>query len=410
MVLLFTLGLVSFRGLYDAVPFLFALGLAAILASIGLLVARMITRTEVRLQSTTLKTGGAVTAGGQTFLGGCLLLGLFWAHSGAIQLHERRAELAFTEIEPLRNAWAPNQTPRLNAAEDATLTQLNEAASFLDQWALIPSVQNAHRLGWARLLKGDKEGYVEELRRAIEIDPARTGSRADLSDFLIYAMGDLEGAEEVLREGLGVVREESELDTLLLNLEAKGARSLAINALSRGDNEGYILEMRRAIDLSPSPVDSYRELSEFLLSVARDPASADALLVEGLERIGEDAELLYLLGVLRAMTNEYEAAVDLFERSLSADPSSLQARENLAGMLCQLGRLEEGAAQYREALKQREDPGTLLLLAQALLGLENPLEALSHAKRASELLPNDPFPREVAAECTRRLNAEAETR
>jgi tetratricopeptide (TPR) repeat protein len=132
--------------------------------------------------------------------------------------------------------------------------------------------------------------------------------------------------------------------------------------------------------------------------------------VEGLERIGEDAELLYLLGVLRAMTNEYEAAVGLFERSLSADPSSLQARENLAGMLCQLGRLEEGAAQYREALKQREDPGTLLLLAQALLGLENPLEALSHAKRASELLPNDPFPREVAAECTRRLAAETEER
>jgi tetratricopeptide (TPR) repeat protein/NAD-dependent dihydropyrimidine dehydrogenase PreA subunit len=406
MVLLFTLGLVSFRGLYGAVPFLLALGLAAILASIGLLAARMITKTEVRLQSTTLKTGGAVTAGGHTFLGGCLLLGLFWAHSGAIQLHERRAKLAFTEIEPLRNAWAPNQTPRLNVADEATLARLNEAASFLDQWALIPSVHNSQRLGWARLLKGDMDGYVEELRRAIEIDPALTASRADLSDFLIYAMGDPEGAEEVLREGLGVVREESELDTLLLNLEAKGARSLAINALSRGEKEGYVLGMRRAIELSPSPLESYRELSEFLLSTMRDPGSAEGLLRQGLEDMGEEPMLLYLLGVLKALTNEPEEAVTLFERSLSADPNSLQTRENLAGMLCQLGRLEEGAAQYREALSQKEDAGTHLLLAQALLALKNPSNALFHAQRASELRPEDPFPQEVAAECQRRMSAE----
>ena len=77
-------------------------------------------------------------------------------------------------------------------------------------------------------------------------------------------------------------------------------------------------------------------------------------------------------------------------------------------MLCQLGRLEEGAAQYREALKQKEDPGTLLLLAQALLALNKPLDALSQAQRAVELLPDDPFPKEVAAECERRLRAESE--
>ena len=107
------------------------------------------------------------------------------------------------------------------------------------------------------------------------------------------------------------------------------------------------------------------------------------------------------------MRGEFEPAVALFERSLAADPSSLKARENLAGMLCQLGRLEEGAAQYREALKQREDPGTLLLLAQALLALGDPLDALSQAQRAIELLPDDPFPKEVAAECERRLSAES---
>jgi tetratricopeptide (TPR) repeat protein len=164
--------------------------------------------------------------------------------------------------------------------------------------------------------------------------------------------------------------------------------------------------MRRAIELSPSPLESYRELSEFLLSTMRDPGSAEGLLRQGLEDMGEEPMLLYLLGVLKALTNEPEEAVTLFERSLSADPNSLQTRENLAGMLCQLGRLEEGAAQYREALSQKEDAGTHLLLAQALLALKNPSNALFHAQRASELRPEDPFPQEVAAECQRRMSAE----
>ena len=138
----------------------------------------------------------------------------------------------------------------------------------------------------------------------------------------------------------------------------------------------------------------------------RDPGRTEELLLQGLASLNEEPTLLYLFGVLKALSNEPEEAVTLFQRSLAADPSSLQARENLAGMLCQLGRLEEGAAQYREALKQREDAGTHLLLAQALLALKNPSEALSHAKRASELQRDDPFPREVAAECTRRMSAE----
>ena len=408
VVLLFALGLVSFRGLYQAVPFLFALGLAAILASIGLLYARMFTRSEVRLQTTLLKSGGKFTGAGQTFLGGCFVFGLFWAHSGAIQLHERRAELAFDEILPLREAWTPQRDLQLNAANKLALEELAEATIFLDKWALIPSIHNTKRMGWAALLGGNREGYIIALQAAIKLDSTRNDSREDLSNFLIYTAGNVDAADAVLRDGLGSSADKLELERLIAEIPAKNARRLAIQGLSTGDRETYVSKMRSAIDLSPSPTRLYRELAEHFLSVARDPASADALLSEGLEKIGEDSELLYTLGVLRAMTNEFEAALTLFQRALAADPSSLQARENLAGMLCQLGRLEEGAAQYREALKQKEDPGTLLLLAQALLALNKPLDALSQAQRAVELLPDDPFPKEVAAECERRLRAESE--
>ena len=230
----------------------------------------------------------------------------------------------------MRDAWTPQAEVQLSQENASILEALESDADFLDRWALIPSANNARRLAWAALLRGDGDGYERELRSAIDREPARVDSREDLSKYLLFQKSDT--------------------------------------------------------------------------------AAAEAVLSDGLEHTDEDAKLLYLIGVLRAMSGDPEAAVDLFQRSLESDPHSLQARENLAGMLCQLGRLEEGVAQYKEALSQREDPSTLLLLAQALLALENPLEALSYAKRASELIPNDPFPREVVAECTRRLSAEAEDR
>ena len=65
-----------------------------------------------------------------------------------------------------------------------------------------------------------------------------------------------------------------------------------------------------------------------------------------------------------------------------------------------------GAAQYELALAQREDAGTRLLFASALLGLERFEEAKTQAARAAELAPLDPAPWELMAECSRRLGDE----
>ena len=115
-----------------------------------------------------------------------------------------------------------------------------------------------------------------------------------------------------------------------------------------------------------------------------------------------------MLGVLRAMANDPESAVALFERALVEDPHSLKARENLAGMLCQLGRLEEGVEHYQRALTVRDDAGTRLLLASALLALERPKEAHAQATQAARLSPRDPAPWDLMAECARQLGNEGD--
>ena len=115
-----------------------------------------------------------------------------------------------------------------------------------------------------------------------------------------------------------------------------------------------------------------------------------------------------MLGVLRAMSNDPEAAVTLFERALEIEPHSLMARENLAGMLCQLGRLEEGVEHYQQALAVRDDAGTRVLLASALLALERPKEARAQAAQAAQLAPRDPAPWDLMAECAKQLGNEGD--
>ena len=326
LVLSFAAAFFTFRGLYGAVPFLLALGLAAILAFIGLLCARLLTRESVRMQASVLKASGALTGSGRTFLCCSALFGLFWIHSAMIQVREGQAAGSFEATQAMRDAWRPQSGAPLTRQNAALLERLEADASFLDAWALIPSANNARRLAWAALLRGDIKGYERELRSAIEREPMRIDSRKDLAEFLLYQKGEPAAAEETLRAGI--------------------------------------------------------------------------------EEAGEPAELLYMLGVLRAMANDPESAVSLFQRTLEADPRSLQARENLAGMLCQMGRLEEGAAQYELALAQRDDAGTRLLFASALLGLERFEEAKTQAARAAELAPLDPAPWELMAECSRRLGDE----
>jgi len=325
---LFAAAFFTFRGLYSSVPFLLALAIAGILAFIGLLCIRLLTRELVRLQSSTLKVSGALTGSGRTFLCCSALLSVFWIHSAVIQYRERQAELSFQATQPLRDAWTPQADTQLSNERAPLLETLESDAGFLEDWALIPSANNARRLAWAALLRGDGDGYVRELQSAIEREPARVDSRKDLSEFLLYQEGDPASAEEVLRAGI--------------------------------------------------------------------------------EEVGEDAELLYMLGVLRAMANDPESALALFERTLDVDPHSLQARENLAGMLCQLGRLEEGAEQYELALAVRDDAATRLMLASALLGLKRTEEAREQASLAARLAPLDPNPWEFMAECSRRLGDEPE--
>jgi tetratricopeptide (TPR) repeat protein/ferredoxin len=141
-----------------------------------------------------------------------------------------------------------------------------------------------------------------------------------------------------------------------------------------------------------------------------------------LRRAGKPAfaRMIFNLGVASAQAGDVESAIQRFARALEFDPRSLEARENLAGMLCQAGRFAEGVEQFEIALAQNPgDPETRALCARALLAQE-PLtrerleRALGHLTEALRLAPQRPEWRAVRADVLdalgRRDEAAAERR
>jgi tetratricopeptide (TPR) repeat protein len=103
------------------------------------------------------------------------------------------------------------------------------------------------------------------------------------------------------------------------------------------------------------------------------------------ESAARAAEAAFEEGMRRAYDDDLAGALASFERAVERRPEHLLARVNLAGMLCSVGRFEEGVAQYELVLERRDDPGTRRLLARALRELGRS-DAAAAEERAAEQL------------------------
>ncbi|MDZ4774552.1 MAG: tetratricopeptide repeat protein [Planctomycetota bacterium] len=121
------------------------------------------------------------------------------------------------------------------------------------------------------------------------------------------------------------------------------------------------------------------------------------------------AQVVFNQGVASAQSGDVESAIKRFRRALSFDPTSLEARENLAGMLCQVGRFREGVEQFEIALAQNpDDAETHALCARALLALNDSERALVHLAQALALAPDRADWRRIRADVLRSLGRHAE--
>jgi tetratricopeptide (TPR) repeat protein len=120
-------------------------------------------------------------------------------------------------------------------------------------------------------------------------------------------------------------------------------------------------------------------------------AEAERLYRQVLAADPRHADSLHLLGVIAALAERYDAAIDMIGKAIAINPKVAAYHANLGGALTRLARLDEAVACYRRAIDLM--PGFADAhsnLGVALRELGRPDEAIASYRRAIALRPGYP--------------------
>jgi len=265
----------------------------------------------------------------------------------------------------------------LNRLADAR-TQLEFAAELAPQEApahyLLAQVYR--KLGLAEKAKAEEEKYtaLSGSHSAPENPLAEARSLLDL--------GKAAEAEQVVRRYLQIHRNSADAYYLLgyvLFKQQKARESLAAYT------QGAKYRRPNAYDLEVVGAD-YVLLDDY--------ASADKWFSKAVEWEPGNRQAIYYLGRAKYNENRFEEAIDAFQRCLKLDPKDVKAEDNLGLSYQGLGRNEEAAAAFRQAIEWQagsalKDPGPYINLGALLIETGKPAEALPFLLEARAIAPRD---------------------
>ena len=171
---------------------------------------------------------------------------------------------------------------------------------------------------------------------------------------------------------------------------------------------GFLASYERRLTENPDDLEAADGVSRAYLSLYRDFAgvTADRRLLEKaesalayiLERAPGHATALYNLGFVRAEQQRLPEALELFQRSIEADPQAAPPRINLGRALLVLGRRDEAVLELERALQvatgdeDRARAELELGRAKAAGGSPEDWEAaIGHYRSVLKLYPEDPM-------------------
>lgn len=145
---------------------------------------------------------------------------------------------------------------------------------------------------------------------------------------------------------------------LFAGLAVQPALAVRRNALETPFHDGAAAERvpgaERRVALSPGDADAAEELG-YVRAKASDFDGARAAFTRAAELDPGRPGPLNNLGNLSYLAGDFEGAVSWWERSLAASPEQIDARLNLAKLLCERGRLKACSLHLDEVL--RREPG-----------------------------------------------------
>jgi tetratricopeptide (TPR) repeat protein len=209
----------SVRSVYGLVPFLMALGCAAVTTFLALKTWRFFRTRDVFFHRYKLKYGGEIQMAGWAFLTFSILWVGLNAHSGWVRFHEREGDQAFKKIQiPDELALArPNPNPWLSPIERTSVADGRRHLRAASDFGLFVNSEALSKLAWFEYLSGEAEQSVTLLSRAAD---HQKGQAKALSLYyrgtILNRLGRYEQARTSLDEAL------AQREDLILARQEKG--------------------------------------------------------------------------------------------------------------------------------------------------------------------------------------------
>jgi Flp pilus assembly protein TadD len=132
----------------------------------------------------------------------------------------------------------------------------------------------------------------------------------------------------------------------------------------------------------------------------KDYIDADNWLTRSLQWDPRDAQAWHYLGRTKYSESRFAEAINAFQHCLKLDPKNVKAGDNLGLSLAGLGRNEEAAAAYNQAIAWQaqlpvKNPDPYIDLGKLLIDEKRPQDAVTFLLQAVEIAPRDSRAHEV---------------
>jgi tetratricopeptide (TPR) repeat protein/ferredoxin len=300
------------RAVYGLVPFLMALGCAAVTTFLFLKTWRLLKANDVFFHRFNLKFGGKLQTAGWAFLAFSVLWISLNAHSGWIRYHEYKGDRAFQKLQiPDELALAQtNPDPWLSPIDRKSVLEGEKHYQRASNFGLFVNGDAVSKLAWFEYLSGDAERSVELL--GLAADHQKKGQAKALSLYyrgtILNRLGRYEQAQASLDQAL------AERDDLILARQEKGESLWQL-----GRKEEAVSVWTDAVQRNPRLALASNQLAGAERSLGRfEDATAHEQQADGAT---PDIPLYHwMLGLRLKSLGMNELAEKHFQRAIQLDP------------------------------------------------------------------------------------------